>query len=73
MSGLTLPIALEDLPSETKSWIITQSASRGIDPRRLAHDLLVSAAEADGFAPGPMLASSPSKPAERAPKKGDAQ
>lgn len=64
---MQLPISLDDLPPETRSWMISKSAAKGVDPGRLVHDVLNRDAAKDGFKPsGPSLASSPT-PA--APKK----
>lgn len=48
---LELPIDLEALPPETRSWIITKSSELGISPKQLAHDEMVKAASRDGFKP----------------------
>lgn len=60
MSALAIPIDLDSLPPRTRSWIIAKSASEGIDPRRLAHDVLIEAAKQDGYGePTKMLPPAP--------------
>jgi len=49
MQTLRLPIELEELPPETRSWMITKSSALGIDPARMVRDLLIRMAARDGF------------------------
>lgn len=49
MSVMNLPVLLERLSPEARSWVISKSASMGVSPEAVAREALEQAASRDGF------------------------
>ena len=51
METLQLPVILDRLSPEARSWVIAKSASSGVPVETLARQLIEDAAARDGFIP----------------------
>lgn len=51
MSSLQIPVRLDRLSPDARSWVIAKSAQSAVDPETLARDLIEKAARQDGFIP----------------------
>lgn len=49
MSGMKLPVLLERLSPEARSWVISAAAERGVSPETVAREAVEAAAARDGF------------------------